>query len=603
MPGNTDFSLNRDSYATFDALTLKQLIKQRLNEGGVFTDQVYEGSNISAIIDIIAYSYHTLLFYLNQTSSESLFSEATLYENINRIVKLIDYKPLGFQTSLLSFEATANENILPNLYTIKRYSYFTLNGIYYSFIDDISFNKNNEGFENLTNLSDNNLLHQGQFFEYPAQVSIGEEFEVITLAVKDEVDNKPIFIDDASIDVYVKDVNTGKYNFFSETNNIFLLGPDNLSYEKRLNENGFYEFKFGNGTFGKKLNRGDQVLIYYLKSDGEAGTVSPNQLNGNNLNFYTTTQFENISKDIYTQNLTFLTPEQTQNISFTNNNSSSISKEREDVENIKTNSKKLFQSQNRLVTIFDYENFLNRNFSSILQSSKVVNNKEYINGYLNYFYELGLDRPNEDPRFLFNQVKFSSSTESNNVYIFMVPAINSVDSNNNINFLSTSQKNTIINSMLSQKLVNIELIPQDPVYNAFSLGLNIPNEEITTDIKDETFLVIKRILSNRVSVDTIKEKVNNIFINFFKNLSIGALVAISDIKNEILSIDGVSDVATRRVSDQITLETPNISLLSFNANYPNIDIEVISSDLQLPFFKFPFLLNQNIIDNIIVEDA
>ena len=73
MADNTDFSLNRDSYATFDALTLKQLIKQRLNDGGVFTDQIFEGSNISSIIDIIAYSYHTLLFYLNNTSSESLF--------------------------------------------------------------------------------------------------------------------------------------------------------------------------------------------------------------------------------------------------------------------------------------------------------------------------------------------------------------------------------------------------------------------------------------------------------------------------------------------------------------------------------------------------
>ena len=60
---NTDFTLARNNYTSFDALTLKQLIKQRLNEEGVFTDQVFEGSNISAIIDIIAYSYHTLLFY------------------------------------------------------------------------------------------------------------------------------------------------------------------------------------------------------------------------------------------------------------------------------------------------------------------------------------------------------------------------------------------------------------------------------------------------------------------------------------------------------------------------------------------------------------
>ena len=74
---DTDFSLPRDAYATFDALTLKNLIKQRLTQGGVFTDQDFEGSNLSSIIDIIAFSYHLSLFYLNQTASEALFDEAT----------------------------------------------------------------------------------------------------------------------------------------------------------------------------------------------------------------------------------------------------------------------------------------------------------------------------------------------------------------------------------------------------------------------------------------------------------------------------------------------------------------------------------------------
>ncbi len=603
MDNNTDFTLNRDSYATFDALTLKQLIKQRLTDGDVFTDQIFEGSNISAIIDIIAYSYHTLLFYLNNTASESLFSEATLYENMNRIVKLIDYKPTGFQTSLLPFQATANEEITPNLYTIKRYSYFTVNGIFYTFAEDVSFNKSLAGNENLTNFSDNNILHQGQIFEYPAQISTGEDFETFTLIVEDPNSRDAIFIDDSTIDVYVKDVNTGKYSFYNQTNNLFLLGPDNLSYEKRINENGFFELKFGNGAFGKKLNEGDEVLIYYLKSEGEAGIISPNQLNGNNLNIFTTPQFENISKDIYDDTVTFINPQQLQNLSFTNDNGSSQPKEKETVDEIRINSKKLFQTQNRLVTQDDYISFVNKNFSNIIQSLSIVNNKAYIEEYLKYFYDLGLDRPNQDPRFLFNQVKFSSSAENNNVYLFLVPLIKNIGSNNEVNFLSTSQKNTIINAINGTKMINIELIPQDPIYNAFALGLQIPTEKINVDITNETFLVIKRQLSTRVSVETIKEQANNIFINFFNNQEIGSLVDINELKNRILSIEGVADVLTRRVNENITLESPNISLLSFNINYPNIDIIATTSNLQLPFFKFPFLYNQTIADNIIVEDA
>ena len=601
---NTDFTLARNNYTSFDALTLKQLIKQRLNEEGVFTDQVFEGSNISAIIDIIAYSYHTLLFYLNSTASESLFSESTLYENMNRIVKLIDYKPNGYQTSILSFEATANENLLPDLYTIKRYSYFTINGLYYSFTGDISFNKLTEGDEFLQSLSDNNILHQGQYFELPVQNAIGENFETATIVVKDNITGEPVFIDGNSIDVYIRDTNTGKYNFYNETNNIFLLGPESLSYEKRINENGFYEIKFGNGIFGKRLNEGDEILIYYLKSDGESGVVSPNQLNGNNLNFFTTPQFEAISNDIYvTQNITFLTPQNAQNIAFSNQNSSTNPKEKETVDEIRINSKKSFQSQNRLVTIEDYETFITRNFSNIIQSLNVVNNKSYINEYIKYFYDLGLDRPNDDPRFLFNQLKFSSSGESNNVYLFAVPAIKNVNENNEVNFLSTSQKNSIVNAIETQKMVNIEIVPQDPVYTGFNLGLSLPNEKLNLDIINDTFLVVKRDVSVRNSAESIKQQVNNIFINFFDNLKIGDLVSISNIINEILTVQGVTEVITRRVTNDITLQSPNLSLLVFNSSYPEIDINTISSDIQLPFFKFPFLYNKSILNNIIVEDA
>ena len=59
-----DFPLSFNSYATFDAVTLKGLMQQRLIDGGVFTDQIFEGSNFNSLLDVIAYSYHVLLFYL-----------------------------------------------------------------------------------------------------------------------------------------------------------------------------------------------------------------------------------------------------------------------------------------------------------------------------------------------------------------------------------------------------------------------------------------------------------------------------------------------------------------------------------------------------------
>jgi hypothetical protein len=604
MANNTDFTLNKDAYTSFDALTLKQLIKQRLNDGGVFTDQIFEGSNISAIIDIIAYSYHSLLFYLNQTGSESLFSEATLYENMNRIVKLIDYKPNGFQTSLLPFQVEANSNIEPNLYTLKRYSYIILNGIYYSFKDDITFNKTETGRQTLQDFSDDNLLHQGQYFEYPAQLGIGEDFETVTLVIKDNVSDEPVFIDGNTLDLYIKDANTGKYQYFEECTNIFLKGSQDLSYEKRINENGFYEFKFGNGVFGKKINEGDQILIYYLKSDGESGAVSTGTLDGNQINYFTTPQFLNISDDIYGANVTFLPVSNLLDLNFTNTVGSTQSREKENVDEIRINSVKLFQSQDRLVTINDYDSFINKNFSSIVKSIKVVNNKEYTNQYIKYFYDLGLDRPNDDSRFLFNQVKFPTQGQFNNLYFFFVPKINPVGLDNSINFLSTSQKNSIFESMSENKQANIEFSSQDPVYNAFSVGLRESSDEVLNkDLIDETLLVIKRKTSERISVERIAQEVNNIFKNYFDSATLGYEINLENLSQQILTVEGVDSIITRRTSKNGVTESPGINLISFNTIYDTQDIEIISSSFTLPFFKYPFLFNGTLKNNILVEDV
>ena len=85
---NTTDSLNLDikknEYVAFDAVSLRDFIRQRLTDSGLFTDQYFEGSNIAAINNIVAYSFHTLMYYLNQTSTESMFSESQIYENINR---------------------------------------------------------------------------------------------------------------------------------------------------------------------------------------------------------------------------------------------------------------------------------------------------------------------------------------------------------------------------------------------------------------------------------------------------------------------------------------------------------------------------------------
>ena len=67
MDNITEFDLPLNSYASFDAQSMRDLIIERLNNDSSisFTDQNFEGSNLNAVIDIVSYSFHTLLFYLN----------------------------------------------------------------------------------------------------------------------------------------------------------------------------------------------------------------------------------------------------------------------------------------------------------------------------------------------------------------------------------------------------------------------------------------------------------------------------------------------------------------------------------------------------------
>lgn len=600
----TEFSLARNSYATFDALTLKQLIRQRLNEGGVFTDQNFEGSNISAITDIIALSYHYLLFYLNSTSSQSMFNEATIYENMNRLVKLINYNPTGYKTALLSFNANANSNLPANVYTIPRYSYFTINGIIYSFIKDTTFSKQVAGDEDLISLSTENLLYQGPYIEYPSQIATGEPFETITVVIKDNISNTPVNIDQDSINVYILSSVTNKYTEFKRTSSLFLENSTSPSYELRFNENGFYEIKFGNNIFGQQLNPGDTVYVYYIQSNGDAGIISANQLNGNSLNFYTTPQFIRIAADVLNDTLNYLTDVETTHITFSNDLASSPPNQPESVEQIRQNAPKTFFSQNRLITEQDFKTYIDKNFNNIVVSSSIVNNNTYIDTFIKYFYDLGITRPNVDPRYLFNEVTFSHAGQTNNIYFFCVPKIKSVGDDNTQYFLQNSQKNVILSSMRDLKAINMDLIPQDPIYQAFTLGLAAPNETVTVDIYKTTFLVIKRSPDVRIDVDSIKNNVNTIFQRYFspESCELGQLININDLVTQILGIDGVETFSVRRVlPNGATISNNGLTLLTFNPNYSNVDISIVSANLQLPYFKFPFLWNKTILNNILVE--
>ncbi len=220
---NLEYKLPQNAYINFDAVSLKQFIIDRLNEHSSFTDQNYEGSNLSFLIEIMAYYTHVLMFYLNQNSSESLFDQTAIYENMNRIVKLIGYKPTGAQTSIVPINCTASATLPVGAYTLRKYSYLLVDNIQYTILDDFSFEKKTSGVESIDAINNNLILHQGTIQEYPSYIASGVDFETFPVVVDNLVDKTDKrFIAHGSISIYVKTVDDGVWKTYDEIDNLYL---------------------------------------------------------------------------------------------------------------------------------------------------------------------------------------------------------------------------------------------------------------------------------------------------------------------------------------------------------------------------------------------
>lgn len=588
----TEFNLPKDAYAAFDATSLKSLIIQRLKESNVFTDQAFEGSNLSAIIDIIAYSYHVSLFYLNNQAAESYFSQATLFENMNKLVNLIGYNPLGSQTSIAAFEATADEGLAAGNYIIPRYSFVAANGVFYSTANDIYFEKTSSSEEKLESIGSQNLLYQGQFKEYPTQTAIGEPFEIINIAIQSIVTNANEFIDYNNIFVYVKDFNTQLWSEWKQVETLYNEQSNSKSFEKRLNDAGRYELKFGDSITGKQLKAGDLVAIYYLQSSGAAGVISAQAINDISLVRFITPRFREISANVYSATDPIATQDQLNAVLITNTNKSTDTKSLETVDEMRTNAPKIFSAQNRAVTTNDFDAFAKRNFSNLLRDAKTLSNKEYIDSYVKYFYDIGLKQPNEDSRVLMNQVSFADACDFNNVYMFVVPR-NFIVQNTIPQTLSANFKQLIVNQMQSLQLQNAELIPSDPVYVAVDVGAIALNEQPSADVRNNSVIVIKRAANSKIPVSQIKTNACDAILKYFSvdALKLGAALDFYALTKDILAIAGVESISTIRTD--VDVEIPGLSFVLWNPLYSAEDVVVTSQNTILPAFKYPFLIDSD----------
>lgn len=603
MAVSTTISSNTilNSYSLFNATNIKNFIINQLKTGDnpIFTNVDYLGSNINAFIDIIAVMLQQILFNFSLNASETSFSNAVLYESMNKIVSLLSYKPFGKQTTMLPVRytidiskmaadarASKEEIFIPRLSMINYNTPFVQKQEISVTID-----------KNATTYNVDSVMFEGNINEISPYYAVGDEFEVYTLVDKNIKENNK-FISDNFFLVYVDINNDGNWEEFTETTNIFLENSTARKYEKRFNDLYNYEFKFGNDINGVKLKKNSRVAIFYIISNGESSILSDGVVNDVSLKRYTSPLYDEIMMSLY--NLSTSDIGDLQYVRVSNIGQSTSISYPESVESIRTNAPKIFSSQSRLITISDYKAFIDKNFSTYCKDTFFFNNDYYTSNYLNYFYELGLDSPQKDSRINIAQVEFMSSTNFNNIYCCALPAVNTIIDNKVPNYLNTILKQEIINTVEPYKLFNHNLVIIDPIYKACTFGSYNLSSIHYNEKQLENKLIIKRDRLSKYSYTWIKDYIVSIFVDFFNSMVLGGVLDVNYLSKAILNVPGVKSFLIR---DPNGNTDSNLTFYVWNPLYSNEDNYITQQNIINKSFIYTYFYDLNNISNLIqVED-
>lgn len=426
-------------YLKINASSMADFLKQKLSQDSSFTDQVYSGSNLSILVEGFAYMYENLMFYLNTSATEAMFTDAQLYENMNRIVKMLGYSP-GGHTSPRATLVVANKDqtnlsgIYGNSDTRKILSSFTSidtgkkdvsgKSLYYSFLSDVQI----DNFTSVDALEPSKIeAANGKWKVYPTTLtSAGAASEVFILS---RIDLSSMKADHTSVIAFVKTFSDGVQTYdrytpipdgtaFGTTS--YVTGPETQMFEFRINEDKRYELTFGDGIHGKQLKAGDEIYFVYLESNGDEGQIGYGAIGEKST---ITTGIDGLTQDLFYKFLgetptsysdKYLSPQEVAGIYFTNILTASPYKGMETVDEIRDNAPFWARTNGKLLSEDDFKQYVIISHSGLVYDVYVQNNTSYMNSFMKWLSDY--DRLNQNVRsFGYN---YASACDFNNVYLW-----------------------------------------------------------------------------------------------------------------------------------------------------------------------------------------
>jgi hypothetical protein len=81
------------NFSNLDFNQIKTTLTEYLKSNSNFTDYDFEGSNLSSIIDVLAYNTYITSYNANMVANEVFIDSATLRENVVSLARNIGYVP------------------------------------------------------------------------------------------------------------------------------------------------------------------------------------------------------------------------------------------------------------------------------------------------------------------------------------------------------------------------------------------------------------------------------------------------------------------------------------------------------------------------------
>lgn len=100
-------------YLKFEAASMLDFLKKKVESDGKYTDQIYAGSNLSIVLETLAAMFEVFTYNLNFQASEATFNGVQIYENMLKIVNMLGYKARS------SIAPTIHGTLVGNLYLDK----------------------------------------------------------------------------------------------------------------------------------------------------------------------------------------------------------------------------------------------------------------------------------------------------------------------------------------------------------------------------------------------------------------------------------------------------------------------------------------------------